>query len=66
MIFDYYSVVYSVIAQYTNMTSNNLYAESIFKYLGKELFDTTTEYGSLSMFGWFNLPVNPVIFWILK
>ena len=39
VIFDYYSVVYSVIAQYTNMTSNNLYAESIFKYLGKELFD---------------------------
>ena len=36
VIFDYYSVPYSVIAQYTNMTSNNLYAESIFKYLGYE------------------------------
>ncbi len=31
--------------------------------LGKELFDTSQ--GSLSMFGWFNLPVNPVVFWIL-
>ncbi|MBR5028990.1 MAG: D-alanyl-D-alanine carboxypeptidase/D-alanyl-D-alanine-endopeptidase [Bacteroidales bacterium] len=38
VIFDYYSVAYSVIAQYTNMTSNNLYAESIFKYLGKEVY----------------------------
>ena len=33
-IFDYYSVPYSIVAQYTNMTSNNLYAESVFKYLG--------------------------------
>lgn len=29
------------------------------------LFDTTTSAGSLSLFGWFNLPVNPVIFWII-
>jgi len=33
--------------------------------LGSALFDTTTSAGSLSLFGWFNLPVNPVIFWII-
>lgn len=38
ILFDYNSVVYSVISQYTNMTSNNLYAESIFKYLGYKVF----------------------------
>ncbi len=27
------------------------------------LFDTSA--GSLSLFGWFNLPVNPVIFWVI-
>lgn len=31
---DYFSNTYYVIAQYTNLTSNNIYAESIFKYLG--------------------------------
>ncbi len=31
--------------------------------LGAALFDTTN--GSLSMFGWLELPVNPVIFWVL-
>lgn len=31
--------------------------------LGAALFDTSA--GSLSLFGWFNLPVNPVIFWIV-
>ena len=31
---DYYSSPYYTIAQYTNLTSNNIYAESIFKYLG--------------------------------
>ena len=31
---DIYSNTYYVIAQYTNQTSNNIYAESIFKYLG--------------------------------
>lgn len=31
--------------------------------LGATLFDTSS--GSLSLFGWFNLPVNPVIFWIV-
>ena len=38
VIFDYYSVIYSIIAQYTNMASNNLYAESIFKLLGSKLY----------------------------
>lgn len=31
--------------------------------LGTALFDTTN--GSLSMFGWLNLPVNPTVFWII-
>ncbi len=31
--------------------------------LGSALFDTSQ--GSLSMFGWLELPVNPTIFWIL-
>lgn len=31
--------------------------------LGAALFDTSA--GSLSLFGWFNLPVNPVFFWII-
>lgn len=34
IILDYYSNSYYVIAQYINLTSNNMYAESIFKYLG--------------------------------
>lgn len=33
-VLDYYSSDYYTIAQYTNLTSNNVYAESIFKYLG--------------------------------
>ena len=33
-LFDYYSPIYSDIATFTNQTSNNIYAESIFKYLG--------------------------------
>ena len=35
---DYYSSDYYTIAQYTNHTSNNVYAESIFKYLGYDRF----------------------------
>ena len=31
--------------------------------LGSALFDTSE--GTLSLFGWFNLPVNPTIFWIV-
>ena len=33
-IIDQFSPEYRTIAQYTNLTSNNIYAESIFKYLG--------------------------------
>lgn len=39
-LFDYYSPVYSDIATYTNQTSNNIYAESIFKYLGYTKYKT--------------------------
>lgn len=35
---DYRSTSYYTIAQYTNLTSNNIYAESIFKYLGYEKY----------------------------
>lgn len=31
--------------------------------LGQELFNTAD--GNLSLFGWFELPVNPTVFWIL-
>lgn len=31
--------------------------------LGSQLFDTSN--GSLSVFGWFDLPVNPTVFWIM-
>jgi len=31
--------------------------------LGSQLFDTSN--GSLSLFGWLNLPVNPTVFWIM-
>lgn len=34
IVLDYYSSDYYTIAQYTNLTSNNIYAEAIFKYLG--------------------------------
>ncbi|MGX8713586.1 MAG: D-alanyl-D-alanine carboxypeptidase/D-alanyl-D-alanine endopeptidase [bacterium] len=36
-VLDYYSSDYYTIAQYTNLTSNNIYAEAIFKYLGYRL-----------------------------
>lgn len=41
-IVDYLSNTYYVIAQYTNLTSNNLYAESILKYLGYKLYKKGT------------------------
>lgn len=37
---DYRSTSYYTIAQYTNLTSNNIYAESIFKYLGYARYGT--------------------------
>ena len=39
-VLDYYSPHYYTIAQYTNLTSNNIYAESIFKYLGYAKYGT--------------------------
>lgn len=36
-VLDYYSSDYYTIAQYTNLTSNNIYAEAIFKFLGYRL-----------------------------
>ena len=43
----------SIISQFPNT----------FASLWASLFDTSA--GSLSLFGWFNLPVNPTVFWIL-
>lgn len=34
IVLDYVSTPYSILAQYINRTSNNIYAESVFKYLG--------------------------------
>ncbi|MBR1792580.1 MAG: D-alanyl-D-alanine carboxypeptidase/D-alanyl-D-alanine-endopeptidase [Bacteroidales bacterium] len=34
ILLEYYSNTYSVLAQYINRTSNNMYAECVFKYLG--------------------------------
>ena len=39
---DQYSSEYYTIAQYTNLTSNNLYAECIFKYLGYKKYGIGT------------------------
>ena len=39
---DQYSSEYYTIAQYTNLTSNNIYAESIFKYLGYKKYGVGT------------------------
>lgn len=41
-VMEYYSNTYYVIAQYTNQTSNNIYAESIFKYLGYNAYHLGT------------------------
>ena len=41
-IIDINSNTYYIIAQYTNLTSNNMYAESIFKYLGHTLYGNGT------------------------
>lgn len=41
-IIDFNSNTYYIIAQYTNLTSNNVYAESIFKYLGYKLYGKGT------------------------
>ncbi len=41
-VMDFHSPHYYSIAQYTNLTSNNIYAESIFKYLGYQKYGTGT------------------------
>lgn len=46
-ILDFNSNTYYIIAQYTNLTSNNMYAESIFKYLGYKVYGKGSyEYGA--------------------
>lgn len=52
---DYYSSDYYTIAQYTNLTSNNVYAEAIFKYLGYAKYGKGTfANGSKAVMDWFN------------
>ena len=43
----------SIISQFPTTTAS----------LSRSLFET--KYGTLSLFGWLNLPVNPVVFWTL-
>lgn len=52
-VMDYQSVKYSTLAQYTNHTSNNIYAESIFKYLGyKKYGKGSFENGAKALMSW--------------
>ena len=54
-VLDYYSSSYYTIAQYTNLTSNNVYAESIFKYLGYAKYGIGSfDNGSRAVMDWFN------------
>ena len=54
-IMDYQSIPYRSLAQYTNRTSNNVYAESIFKYLGYKKYGRGTfENGAKSVAAWLN------------
>lgn len=51
---DYYSPQYYTIAQYTNLMSNNIYAESIFKYLGYAKYGTGSfENGAKAVYDYF-------------
>lgn len=53
-VFDNHSFDYGTIAQYTNYTSNNIYAESIFKYLGYAKYGKGSfENGSKAVMEWF-------------
>ncbi len=50
---DYYSSDYNPIARYTNVTSNNIYAEAIFKYLGYAQYGKGTfANGSKAVMDW--------------
>lgn len=52
-VLDYFSSDYYTIAQYTNLTSNNVYAESIFKYLGHARYGKGTYHnGSKAVMDW--------------
>jgi D-alanyl-D-alanine carboxypeptidase/D-alanyl-D-alanine-endopeptidase (penicillin-binding protein 4) len=42
MVFDYYSPSYAEIVAYANQTSNNIYVESIYKYLGYKKYKIGT------------------------
>lgn len=54
-IVDYLSNTYYVIAQYTNLTSNNLYAESILKYLGyKQYKSGSSDNGVKTLMAYFS------------
>ena len=54
-VIDQYSSEYYTIAQYTNLTSNNIYAESIFKYLGyKRYGQGSFENGSKALMDYFH------------
>ena len=53
-VLDYHSSSYYTLAQYTNLTSNNIYAESIFKYLGYAKYRLGSyENGSRAVMDWF-------------
>ena len=52
-VLDYYSTDYNTIAQYTNVSSNNIYAEAIFKYLGYAKYGKGTfANGSKAVMDW--------------
>lgn len=54
-VLDYHSSPYYTIAQYTNLTSNNLYAESIFKYMGYKAYGKGSfENGSKAVLQYFS------------
>ena len=54
-VLDDYSSPYYTIAQYTNLTSNNIYAESIFKYLGYKKYGTGSyENGARAVMDYFS------------
>lgn len=52
-VMDYKSIPYATLAQYTNHTSNNVYAESIFKYLGyKKYGKGSFDNGAKAVMAW--------------
>ena len=52
-VMDYHSTPYRTLAQYTNHTSNNIYAEAIFKYLGYRKYGRGTfDNGAKAVTAW--------------